>query len=197
MQKFHGLKVLKSKSLFSYHCGIMLEINIKIFENNPHIFKCNVTFKREIFDLAIENLKKVKRLKKPRGWLQRGKHLNEKLISKWEIIIKDLYPFYKLSVFMFNLMLQRFIFFLFIWTGIYIVYLLINFCYIHFRIYLTNWNFHVYKVSILHLIMLIIFETSLANPHLLKHHQLYFLVIIFLNPFLAYTHTQFISTFWK
>ena len=50
MQKFHSLKVLKSYSLFSYHYGIMLEINIKkIFENNPHIFKCNVTLtKRDL-----------------------------------------------------------------------------------------------------------------------------------------------------
>ena len=29
MQKFHGLKVLKSYSLFSYHHGIVLEINTK------------------------------------------------------------------------------------------------------------------------------------------------------------------------
>ena len=53
----------------------------KIFENNTHIFKCNVTFTK-IFDLTIESLNKVRRLKKPRGRLQRRKHLNEKLISK-------------------------------------------------------------------------------------------------------------------
>ena len=64
----------------------MLEVNIKRFENNPHIFNYNLP--REIFDLAIESLNKVTRLKKHRGWLQGRKHLNEKLISKWEINIK-------------------------------------------------------------------------------------------------------------
>ena len=34
----------------------------------------------EIFDLAIESLIKVRILRKHRGWLQRSKHLNEKLI---------------------------------------------------------------------------------------------------------------------
>ena len=37
-QKFHGHKVLKSYSLFSYHCGIMLEINIKRYLKITHIF---------------------------------------------------------------------------------------------------------------------------------------------------------------
>ena len=36
--KFHGLKVLKSYSLFSYHCGILLEINIKRYLKITHIF---------------------------------------------------------------------------------------------------------------------------------------------------------------
>ena len=49
----------------------------KIFENNTHIFKCNVTFTR-IFDLTIESLNKVRRLKKPLGRLQRRKHLSGK-----------------------------------------------------------------------------------------------------------------------
>ena len=53
----------------------------KIFENNAHIFKCNVTF-INIFDLTIESLNKVRRLKKSRGWLPKRNHLNEKLISK-------------------------------------------------------------------------------------------------------------------
>ena len=43
----------------------------------------------EIFDLAIESLNKVRRLKKKQRVLQRRKHLSEKLISKWEINIKD------------------------------------------------------------------------------------------------------------
>ena len=51
----------------------------------------------EIFDLAIESLSKVKRLKKYRGWWQRRKHLNEKWVSKWEINIKD---FFKSSVYL-------------------------------------------------------------------------------------------------
>ena len=44
---------------------------------------------REIFDIAIKSLNEVKRLEKHRGWLQRRKHVNEKLISKLEINIKD------------------------------------------------------------------------------------------------------------
>lgn len=44
---------------------------------------------REIFDLAIKSLDEVKRLEKHRGWLHRRKHVNEKLISKLEINIKN------------------------------------------------------------------------------------------------------------
>ena len=75
-----GIEV--TQSLWSHHCGIMLEINIKRYLKITHIFSsamCHLP--REIFDLAIESLNKVKRLKKHRGWLQRRKHLNEKLIS--------------------------------------------------------------------------------------------------------------------
>ena len=63
VQKFHGLKSLKSCSLFSYHCGIMLEINIKRYFKIAHIFP-NVMWylPREI--LAIESLNKVRKLKK-------------------------------------------------------------------------------------------------------------------------------------
>ena len=51
----HGAKISWSKgieiiwSLFSYNCGIMLKSISKSFENNPHIFKCNMTFtKRDL-----------------------------------------------------------------------------------------------------------------------------------------------------
>ena len=44
---------------------------------------------REIFDLAIESINKVRSLKKHRGLLKRIKHLNEKVISKRETNIKD------------------------------------------------------------------------------------------------------------
>ena len=37
---------------------------------------------QEIVDLTTESLRKLKRLRKHRGWLQRRKHLHEKLISK-------------------------------------------------------------------------------------------------------------------
>ena len=53
----------------------------KIFKNNPHIFKRNVTFtKRHLLWLSHW---------KNRGWLQRRKNFTEKLIPKWEINIKD------------------------------------------------------------------------------------------------------------
>ena len=46
--------------MLSYHCGIMLEINIKMYvKNNPLIFKCNVTVTKR--DLT-EPLKASKKL---------------------------------------------------------------------------------------------------------------------------------------
>ena len=78
---FHGLKVLKSYSQFSYNCGIMLEINIKRYLKIIHIFSsANWHLPREIFDLAIENLNKAKRLKNTEA--DSWEDLNEKLISK-------------------------------------------------------------------------------------------------------------------
>ena len=57
----------------------------KIFENNTHIFKCNVTFTR-IFDLTIESLNKVKTLKIHRVITEKeplnANYQTEKLISK-------------------------------------------------------------------------------------------------------------------
>ena len=53
-------------------------------------FQVHCDIYQEIFDLVIESLNKVKRLKKYTGWLQKRKHLNEKLISKWEINIKEI-----------------------------------------------------------------------------------------------------------
>ena len=86
MQKFHGLKVLK-QSLFSYHCGIMLEISIKRYLKIAHIFSnamCHLP--REIFDLAIESLNKVKTLKIHRVITEKeplnANYQTEKLISK-------------------------------------------------------------------------------------------------------------------
>jgi len=58
-------------------------LEIKICEYNPHIFKCSVTFtRRELFDLSIESLNKVRRQKEHRGRVQGRKHLNEKVVSK-------------------------------------------------------------------------------------------------------------------
>ena len=76
-------------SLFSYHCGIMSEINIKRYLKITYIFSSAMWhLPRDVFDLAIERLNKFKRLIKHRGWLQRRKHLNEKLVSKWEFNVK-------------------------------------------------------------------------------------------------------------
>ena len=38
VQKCHGLKLLKSQSLFSYHCKIMLETSIKRYLKVIHVF---------------------------------------------------------------------------------------------------------------------------------------------------------------
>ena len=82
MQEFHGLKVLNSYSLFSYNCVIMLEISIKRYLKTTHIFSSAMWhLPREIFDLAIENLDKVTRLKK----IQRA--IAEKKAFKWEVTI--------------------------------------------------------------------------------------------------------------
>ena len=68
----------------------MLEINIKTYLKLTHIISSAMWhLSRDIFDLAIESLNKVKRMKKHRGWLQRTKHLNQKSISKLEINIED------------------------------------------------------------------------------------------------------------
>ena len=58
-----GIEIIQS--LFSYHCGIMLEINAKRYFKITHIFSSAVWhLPREIFDLAIESLNEVRRLKK-------------------------------------------------------------------------------------------------------------------------------------
>ena len=55
VQKFHGLKVLKLYSLFSYYSHTVDYVRNKyekIFENNPNIFKCNVTFTKRDLQLS-------------------------------------------------------------------------------------------------------------------------------------------------
>ena len=86
-ETYAGAKIWQSKgieitqSLFSYHCQIMLEINIKRYLKITHIFSsANWHWPTEIFDLASESLNKVKR--QHRGWLRKRKNLNEKLIPK-------------------------------------------------------------------------------------------------------------------
>ena len=82
VQEFHGLKVLKSYNLFSYHCRIMLEIKIKRYSKITHIFSSAMWhLPRETFDLAIESFNEVKRLKNQRA-------IAEKKTFKWEISIK-------------------------------------------------------------------------------------------------------------
>ena len=80
--KFHGLKVLKSYRVCFLITGIILEIIIKRYLKINHIISSAMWhLPGEIFDLAIESLNEVQRLKKHSGWLQRRKHLNEKLIK--------------------------------------------------------------------------------------------------------------------
>ena len=57
----------------------------KIFENNPHIFKCNVTFTNRDFDLANESLNKVRRLRKHRV-------VAEKKAFKWVLNVNMGFP---------------------------------------------------------------------------------------------------------
>ena len=75
MSESKGIEIIQS--LLSYHCGIMLEINIKRYLKITHIFSSAMWhLQKEIFDLSTENINKVKTLKKHRGWLQTWKHLN-------------------------------------------------------------------------------------------------------------------------
>ena len=86
MSLYKGIEIIQS--LFSYHCGIMLEINIKRYLKITHIFSSAMWhLPREIFDLAIENLNKVKDWKNTDGDC-------EKKAFKWEINIKILLKFH-------------------------------------------------------------------------------------------------------
>ena len=58
----------------------------------PHIFSSAMWhLPREIFDLAIEDLSKVRKLKKTQRVIAEKKAFNEKLFSKWEINIKGIF----------------------------------------------------------------------------------------------------------
>lgn len=50
VQKFHDPKVLKSHSLFSYPCGIMLKVNIKNYLKISRIFSSAI----KLFQIANE-----------------------------------------------------------------------------------------------------------------------------------------------
>ena len=55
-----GIEIIQS--VLSYHCGIMLEINIKRYLKITHVVSTAMWhLAREIFDLAIESLSKVRR----------------------------------------------------------------------------------------------------------------------------------------
>ena len=72
-----GIEVIQS--LFSYHCTLMLETNMKRYLKITHIFS-SVMWQLPR-DLAIENFKKVKRQKTQ-------KVIAEKKEFKWETNIK-------------------------------------------------------------------------------------------------------------
>ena len=67
-----------------YYCEIMLDIIIKQYLKITHIVSSTVWhLPRDIFDLAIESLNKVRRLKKT------TEGDAEKKVFKWESNIKD------------------------------------------------------------------------------------------------------------
>ena len=67
-----------------YYCEIMLDISIKQYLKITHIVSSTVWhLPRDIFDLAIESLNKVRRLKKSQRVIAEKKAFN------WAIIIKD------------------------------------------------------------------------------------------------------------
>ena len=66
LSRCKGTEIIQS--LFSYHCGIILEINIKRYLKITHIFSSTMWhLPIEFFDVATENLNKVRRLKKTEG----------------------------------------------------------------------------------------------------------------------------------
>ena len=81
-----GIEIIQS--LFSYHCGIMLEINIKRYLKITCKFSSEMWhLPREIFDLAIEGLSKVRRPKNQMVIAEkkaqlRSQYQTEKLVSK-------------------------------------------------------------------------------------------------------------------
>ena len=77
-----GIEVIQS--LFSFHCEIMLEIIIERYLKITHIFSSTMRpLPRKIFDLAIESLNKIRRLKKTQ------RVITEKKAFKGEVNIKD------------------------------------------------------------------------------------------------------------
>ena len=76
-----GIEIIQN--LFSCHCGIILEINIKRYLKITHIFSNAMWYlPKDVIDLNIESLKKV-RMKKTQ------KMIAEKKVCKGEINIKD------------------------------------------------------------------------------------------------------------
>ena len=82
-QKFHGLNIEIILSLFSYHCGITLEVSIKRHLKIPDTVSSAMWhLPRGIFDLSVEILNKVRRLRKHTA-------IAEKKAFKWEINTRD------------------------------------------------------------------------------------------------------------
>ena len=83
MQKFHGLKVLRAYRV----CPLITVLELskdnyvrnklsKIFENNPHIFKCSVTFTKRITSLTLnQRLEIVKLSEESMAKAKRGQKL--------------------------------------------------------------------------------------------------------------------------
>ena len=69
---------------------IMLEINIKRYLKITYVFSSAMWhLPREIFDLATENLNKVKRLKKTQRVIAEKKAFKWEITIKWKVSIKD------------------------------------------------------------------------------------------------------------
>ena len=86
MQKFHGLKVLKSCSVCSLiTVELCWKLILKYIWKYPTYFQvqCDIYQGRSLIRPLKTSIKLYWR--KHREWLQRRKYLNEKLISKWTI----------------------------------------------------------------------------------------------------------------
>ena len=89
MQKCHGVKVLKSYCVFSYHCGIILEINMKRYLKVILISSsANDIYQERPWTWPLKASLKLRDWKITEGDCREREEKKKKKKFKWEINIK-------------------------------------------------------------------------------------------------------------